>query len=153
MGPVTFTILNDEVDTVHHSELKPNSHIDRKRLTLLTNIWTALGASESQFLAWILDHPSMFLVSRCPSSGRLVTGISRHLVPGRTDTLDYRLGEQKTKMASGTHYPTEWLSTSTETIERHTGSGNLDCRGGQTVRDRGVGEYNDDPKETDEGTP
>jgi hypothetical protein len=31
MGPATFTILNDEVDTVHHVELKPNSQIDRKR--------------------------------------------------------------------------------------------------------------------------
>ncbi len=54
MGPATFTILNDEVDTVHQAELKPNSQIDRKRLPLLTNIWTALGASESQFMAWIL---------------------------------------------------------------------------------------------------
>jgi hypothetical protein len=34
MGPATFTILNDEVDTVHHAELKPNSQIDRKRIYL-----------------------------------------------------------------------------------------------------------------------
>ena len=54
MGPATFTILNDEVDTVHQAELKPNSQIDRKRFPLLTNIWTALGASEAQFMAWIL---------------------------------------------------------------------------------------------------
>ncbi len=54
MGPVTFTILNEEVDTVHQAELKPNSQIDRKQLPLLTNIWTTLGASESQFMAWIL---------------------------------------------------------------------------------------------------
>jgi hypothetical protein len=53
-GPATFTILNDEVDTVHQAELKPNSQIDRKRLPLLTNIWTALGASEAQLMAWIL---------------------------------------------------------------------------------------------------
>jgi hypothetical protein len=54
MGPDTFTILNNEADTVHQAELKPNSQIDRKRLPLLTNIWTTLGASEAQFLAWIL---------------------------------------------------------------------------------------------------
>jgi hypothetical protein len=54
MGPATFTILNDEVDTVHQAELKPNSQTDRKRLPLLTNIWTALGASEAQFMTWIL---------------------------------------------------------------------------------------------------
>jgi hypothetical protein len=53
-GPATFTILNDEVDTVHQAELKPNSQIDRKRLPLLTNIWTTLGASEAQFMTWIL---------------------------------------------------------------------------------------------------
>jgi hypothetical protein len=51
MGPATFTILNNETDTVHHVELKSNSQIDRKRLLLLTNIWIALGASEAQFLA------------------------------------------------------------------------------------------------------
>jgi hypothetical protein len=45
MGSATFTILNDEVDTVHHAELKPNKQIDRKRLSLLTNIWTSIGAS------------------------------------------------------------------------------------------------------------
>ena len=54
MGPASFTILNDEVDTVYHAELKPNKQIDRKRLALLTNIWTSLGASESQFLTWVL---------------------------------------------------------------------------------------------------
>jgi hypothetical protein len=55
MGSATFTILNDEVvDTVHHAELKPNKQIDRKRLSLLTNIWTSIGASESQFLTLVL---------------------------------------------------------------------------------------------------
>jgi hypothetical protein len=54
MGSASLTILNDEVDTVHHAELKPNKQIDRKRLPLLTNIWTSLGASEPQFLTWIL---------------------------------------------------------------------------------------------------
>jgi hypothetical protein len=72
MGPVTFTILNDEVDTVHHTELKPNSQIDRKRLPLLTNIWTTLGASESQFLAWILlcssSHDALHLNDWLPES-------------------------------------------------------------------------------------
>ena len=29
MGSASFTILNDEVDTVHHAELKPNKQIDR----------------------------------------------------------------------------------------------------------------------------
>ena len=38
MGTASFTILNDEVDTVYHAELKPNKQIDRKRLPLLTNI-------------------------------------------------------------------------------------------------------------------
>jgi hypothetical protein len=46
MRPATFTILNNEMDTVHHTELKPNSQIDRKRIPLLTNIWTSLAASE-----------------------------------------------------------------------------------------------------------
>jgi hypothetical protein len=54
IGSAIFTILNDEVDTVHHSELKPNRQIDRKRLPLLTNIWTSLGVSESQFLTLVL---------------------------------------------------------------------------------------------------
>jgi hypothetical protein len=56
-------------------------------------------------------------------------------------------------MSSGSLTSTEWLSTSPETIERHTYSGNLDCRGGQTVQDSGVGEYHDAPKETSKGTP
>jgi hypothetical protein len=72
MGPATFTILNDEVDTVHHAELKPYIQIDRKRLPLLTNIWIALGASESQFLAWILlcssSHDVLHLNDCLPES-------------------------------------------------------------------------------------
>ena len=75
MGPATFTILNDEVDTVHHVELKPNNQIDRKRLPLLTNIWTALGASESQFLAWILlcssSHDALHLGDWLPESAAI----------------------------------------------------------------------------------
>ena len=72
MGPATFTILNDEVDTVHQAELKPNSQTDRKRLPLLTNIWTALGASEAQFMTWILlcssSHDSHHLDDWLPES-------------------------------------------------------------------------------------
>ncbi len=35
-------------------QLKPNKQKDRRGLTLLTNIWTTIGASESQILTWIL---------------------------------------------------------------------------------------------------
>ena len=35
-------------------ELKPNKQIDRRGLPLLTNIWSTLGASETQILSWIL---------------------------------------------------------------------------------------------------
>jgi len=72
MGPATLTILNDEVDTVHQAELKPNSQTDRKRLPLLTNIWTALGASETQFMTWILlcssSHDARHLNDWLPES-------------------------------------------------------------------------------------
>ena len=72
MGPATLTILNDEVDTVHQAELKPNSQTDRKRLPLLTNIWTALGASEAQFMTWILlcssSHDARHLNDWLPES-------------------------------------------------------------------------------------
>jgi hypothetical protein len=75
MGSATFTILNDEVDTVHHAELKPNSQIDRKRLPLLTNIWTSLGSSESQFLALVLlcssSHDALHLDDWLPESAAI----------------------------------------------------------------------------------
>ena len=45
MGPATFTILNNEADTVHQAELKPNSQIDRKRLPLLTNMFVCFIAT------------------------------------------------------------------------------------------------------------
>jgi hypothetical protein len=54
MGSASLTILNYEVDTVHHAKPKPNKQIDRKRFPLLTNIWTSLGTSEPQFLEWVL---------------------------------------------------------------------------------------------------
>jgi hypothetical protein len=75
MGSATFTILNDEMDTVHHSELKPNRQIDRKRLPLLTNIWTSLGASESQFLTLVLlcssSHDALHLDDWLPESAAI----------------------------------------------------------------------------------
>ena len=54
LGPVTVTILDDDSDIVHQMELKPNKQIDRRGLPLLTNIWSTLGASETQILSWIL---------------------------------------------------------------------------------------------------
>ena len=96
---------------------------------------------------------SLLLVARCPSSERLVTRISRHLITRRTSTPADHMGGEKSEVAPGTHNPTEWLSTSTETVERHTGSGSVDCWGRQTVRDKGVGEYNDTPQEAGEDTP
>jgi hypothetical protein len=77
MGPPSFTILNNEVDTVHQAELKPNKQIDRKRLSLLTNIWT-VGITVPGL------GPLMFIA-------RLTTGVNRHLVSGRTGTLDDHL--------------------------------------------------------------
>ncbi len=75
MGSASLTILNDEVDTVHHAELKPNKQIDRKRLPLLTNIWTSLGASEPQFLEWILlcssSHDTLHLDDWLPESASI----------------------------------------------------------------------------------
>ena len=46
LGPATITILDDDSDTVHQMELKPNKQIDRRGLPLLTNIWSTLGVSE-----------------------------------------------------------------------------------------------------------
>ena len=54
LGPATIALLDDDSDTVHQMELKPNKHIDRRGLSLLTNIWATLGASETQTLSWIL---------------------------------------------------------------------------------------------------
>ncbi len=43
LGPATITLLDDDSDTVHQMELKPNKQIDRRGLPLLTNIWSTLG--------------------------------------------------------------------------------------------------------------
>jgi hypothetical protein len=40
--------------TLHHMELTPNKQKDRRGLPLLANIWSTIGASESQILTWIL---------------------------------------------------------------------------------------------------
>jgi hypothetical protein len=56
-------------------------------------------------------------------------------------------------MASGSYTSAERLFTNSETIERHPGSGNLDCRGGQTVQDSRLGEYHDTPEKTRKCTP
>jgi hypothetical protein len=66
MGSATFTILNDEGDTVHHAELKPNRQIDRKRLPLLTNIMMDLPRVIGITIPGV--GPSMLFISRCSSS-------------------------------------------------------------------------------------
>ena len=53
-GRTTITQINDDIEALHHMELKPNKQKDRRGLPLLANIWTTIGASESQILAWIL---------------------------------------------------------------------------------------------------
>ena len=53
-GRATITHINDDIETLHHMELKPNKQKDRRGLPLLTNIWTTIGASESQILTWIM---------------------------------------------------------------------------------------------------
>jgi hypothetical protein len=53
-GRATITQINDDIETLHHMELKPNKHKDRRGLPLLVNIWTTIGASESQILTWIM---------------------------------------------------------------------------------------------------
>jgi hypothetical protein len=53
-GRATITQINDDIEALHHMELKPNKQKDRRGLPLLANIWTTIGASESQILAWIL---------------------------------------------------------------------------------------------------
>ena len=53
-GRATITQINDDIEALHHMELKPNKQKDRRGLPLLANIWTTIGASESQILTWIL---------------------------------------------------------------------------------------------------
>jgi hypothetical protein len=53
-GRATITQINDDIETLHHLELKPNKQKDRRGIPLLTNIWTTIGASESQILTWIM---------------------------------------------------------------------------------------------------
>jgi hypothetical protein len=53
-GRATITQINDDIETLHHMELKPNKQKDRRGLPLLANIWTTIGASESQILTWIM---------------------------------------------------------------------------------------------------
>jgi hypothetical protein len=54
VGRATITQIHDDIETLHHMELKPNKHKDRSGLPLLANIWTTIGASESQILTWIM---------------------------------------------------------------------------------------------------
>jgi hypothetical protein len=62
------------------SEIKKveNMQIDRKRLSLLTNIWTSIGASESQFLALVLlcssSHDALHLDDWLPESTSIAGG-------------------------------------------------------------------------------
>ncbi len=53
-GWATITHINDDTEALHHMELKPNKQKDRRGLPLLANIWSTIGASESQILTWIL---------------------------------------------------------------------------------------------------
>ena len=53
-GWATVTQIEDDADTLHHMELKPNKQEDRRGLPLLANILTTIGASESQILTLIL---------------------------------------------------------------------------------------------------
>jgi hypothetical protein len=53
-GRATITQINDDIEILHHMELKPNKQKDRRGLPLLTNIWTTIGASESQILTWFM---------------------------------------------------------------------------------------------------
>jgi hypothetical protein len=55
----TITQINDDTETLHHMELKPNKQKDRRGLPLLANIWSTIGASESQILIWILICTSL----------------------------------------------------------------------------------------------
>ena len=56
MGPVSFTILDDETDT---AELKPNKQIDRKRLN-----WILLCSSSQD---WLLESDTL----SSPGSGNI----------------------------------------------------------------------------------
>ena len=53
-GRATVTQINNDTEALHHMELKPNKQKDRRGLPLLANIWSTIGASESQILTWIL---------------------------------------------------------------------------------------------------
>ena len=65
MGPASFTIIEDDTENMHQAELKPHGQIDRQLLPSLTNIWSALGASEAQFLSWVLLCSSSYLHKTC----------------------------------------------------------------------------------------
>ena len=54
LGPATITLIKEDSEAIHQMELKPNKQIDRRGMPFLTNIWSTLGASEAQILAWIL---------------------------------------------------------------------------------------------------
>jgi hypothetical protein len=62
MGPSSFTVLEENTDIVHQAELIPHGQIDRQLLPKLTNIWATLGASEVQFMSWILLCSSSHLL-------------------------------------------------------------------------------------------
>ncbi len=54
LGPATITLIEEDSEAIHQLELRPNKQIDRRGMPFLTNIWSTLGASEPQILAWIL---------------------------------------------------------------------------------------------------
>jgi hypothetical protein len=54
LGPATITLIEEDSEVIHQLELRPNKQIDRRGMPFLTNIWSTLGASEAQILAWIL---------------------------------------------------------------------------------------------------
>ena len=58
LGPSTITMLEEDSDTVQQMELNPNKQIDCRGLSLLTNIWSTLGALETRILSWILLYTS-----------------------------------------------------------------------------------------------
>ncbi len=61
LGPASFTIIENDSDKIHQAELTPSSQVDRRLLPRLAGIWTALGASEAQFLSWVLLCVSTFV--------------------------------------------------------------------------------------------
>ena len=57
---------------MHQAELTPSSQVDRRLLPRLVGIWTTLGASEPQFLSWVLLCDSTYVGRTWPPESAIM---------------------------------------------------------------------------------